>query len=161
MIVEAAKDFEAYRHRREDKLRERAPTKRKDDCAKLEMRAASKRPRASHNREDPDREVLEPLDDEAGEHESDIEVIGELCEDIADPTLFFADVATCFAEDDTGRSSGLLSVAAPVPKKHRSKAKGKALECIPAAPAEDAKQDSDDAESQGSGKDEENLEEDE
>ncbi len=48
----------------------------------------------------------------------------------------FGDLATIFAEDSTGRSSGLQTVDKPVTKKkHRSGKKGKALDCVPVAAA--------------------------
>ena len=53
-------------------------------------------------------------------------------EDVLDADTLLGDLDAMFAEDSTGRNSGSACVAAPVPKKLRSKKKGDAMSCLPA-----------------------------
>jgi hypothetical protein len=135
VIVEAAKDYLAVKDRREQKHGERKRAAPKSEATKLAMRAAAKKPKTSHNTEEPDAKILESLskyNGGAAEDGIEIAVLEEGSDDeVLDPNQFFGNLDELFDADPTGRSSGLASVAKPVPKKKRSGAKGKALDCLP------------------------------
>ena len=101
----------------------------------MEMRIGAKKPKTFHNQEEPDAKALDCLamDEGVAAHDG-VEVLVDeekLSEQVLDPANFFGAMDELFEADPTGRTSGLASVAKPVPKKKRSGAKGKAMDCIP------------------------------
>ena len=88
--------------------------------------AASKRPKVSHIADDA---AVDLPDCDA----PDGKIIAGGVDDVVTVDDLFGDLDGVFAEDATGRSSGLKSVQKPVAKKINSKHKGHVMACLPSS----------------------------